>query len=403
MTRAALAHFDRRFTLILEGRTSLDVPAVPDRAERVRQIYGGAVADRLVRFSLTSGPYRASGFTSRPDFTRSTTRDQRLFVNGRPIRDRGLLRAIAEAYHTLLPARRFPFVILFLEVPPERVDVNVHPAKWEVRFAEGRLLFDLTRRAIRGALADQRPVPALSLSVLPDSPPAPEDSVRTAPVPAVGERTEEWRFAPEVPGEAARTAPLPTAAARLTPLAQYRDSYILAADEEGLAIVDQHVAHERVLYEKLLKEAGRERVERQSLLFPRTMEVDPLLDRRLSAGAESLGRLGLALERFGEGAWVIREVPALLGPADPAALVQDLAEELGRGGEGESWDRLQHRLAATTACHAAVKVNFPLTVEKMAFLLDELARTDNPMTCPHGRPIILRLTHLELEKSFRRR
>lgn len=187
------------------------------------------------------------------------------------------------------------------------------------------------------------------------------------------------------------------------PLAQYRESYILASDEAGLVIVDQHAAHERILYEQLLREAPERKVGRQALLFPLTLELDAERSARLQGGREKLDSLGFGLEPFGEQTWLVREIPALLGGADAAALVRDLADDLGAPELQGELERLLDRLAATTACHAAVKVNFPLTPEKMTYLLDELGKTSTPMTCPHGRPVVLRMTHRELEKNFHRR
>jgi DNA mismatch repair protein MutL len=167
--------------------------------------------------------------------------------------------------------------------------------------------------------------------------------------------------------------------------------------------VDQHAAHERILYEQLVRQAEGSQVDRQSLLFPLTLELDPERSARLGAGQEKLDRLGFRLEPFGERTWLIREVPALLGNADTGALLRDLADDLGAANSQGEVERVLDRLAATTACHAAVKVNFPLTTEKMSYLLDELGKTITPMTCPHGRPVVLRMAHRELEKNFHRR
>jgi DNA mismatch repair protein MutL len=413
LSRCALAHFDRRFSLVSDGRSLLDAPAAASRAERVRQIFGEEVARRLVLFDRQAGPYRASGFASRPDFSRSASRDLRLFLNGRPIRDRGLLAAVLQAYATFLPRGRYPFVLLLIEAPPERVDFNVHPTKWEVRFAEPRVLFELVSVSIRSAIQEERPVaPLRSLQVEEAVSSGEGSSEMTRPQGTI--RTDgfsagapgDWEFtAGAGSGAAAQEALLfeTASASRLIPLAQYRESYILASDETGLMIVDQHAAHERVLYEKLLKQSGERAVERQSLLFPVSLELDPERSLRLERGRSSLERLGFALESFGDKTWLVREIPALLGEIDVEALMRDLTDDLTSSTATGEMDRRLDRLAATTACHAAVKVNFPLTPEKMTFLLDELARTDSPMTCPHGRPVVLRISHRDLEKNFHRR
>ena len=404
VSRIALAHFDRRFFLEADGKTLLDAPPAAHRGERVRQIFGPGTADQLIRFERRAGPYRVSGFASRPDFTRSSTRDQWLFVNGRAVRDRGILHAVSGAYHTLLPRGRHPFVLIFLEVPADRVDVNVHPAKWEVRLADSGAIHELVRHAIRSALEEERP-----LARLDGLAPAP---VAAPPVSGSGWRENHFRTAvPEESWEFSRDVPAATALfdaagggpGSLVPLGQYRESYILASDEEGLVIVDQHAAHERVLYEQILREAQQGNVGRQALLFPLTLETDPARARRIEEGREDLEGLGFLLEPFGPRTFLVREVPALLGQADPESLLRDLADDLEGGTGPGALEKVRDRLAATTACHAAVKVDFPLTPEKMSYLLQELLRTSSPMTCPHGRPVLLRLPHRELEKSFRRR
>ena len=405
VSRTALAHFQRRWNLEVDGKTVLDLPPAGDRRERVRQIFGESLARHLVPFAREAGPYRASGFASRPDFTRPTTRDQWLFVNGRPVKDRALLHAITGAYHTLLPRGRFPLVLLFLEVPPERADVNVHPTKAEVKLADPRAVHELVRLSLRRALEAERPVapltgfcpPPLRLgepsgdSVFPKGserisialrPASESESVGTT---HVFERTESGGLG------------------TLVPLAQYRESYILAADAEGLIVVDQHVAHERVLYEKLLRETRSARVSRQALLFPVSVEVGPAHFAHLVERSEALQAMGFILEPFGGTSLLVREVPSLLGKADVASLLRDLTGETGGDGPSESLERFQDRVAAATACHAAVKVNHPLNLEKMSFLLEELSLTASPMTCPHGRPVLLRLNHRDLERSFHRR
>jgi DNA mismatch repair protein MutL len=412
LSRCALAHFDRRFSLTSDGRSLLEAPAASSRADRVRQIFGEEVARRLVPFDRQAGPYRASGFASRPDFTRSASRDLRFFLNGRPVRDRGLLSAILQAYATFLPRGRYPFALLLIEAPPERVDFNVHPTKWEVRFAEPRVLFDLVRGSIRSTIQEERPVaPLRSLQAEETNRPddgspgmaRPERAMRA--LEASAQPCADWKFTGGGGSAEAQETMLFEASSvpRVIPLAQYRESYILASDDGGLMIVDQHAAHERILYEKLLKQSEDRAVERQALLFPVSMELDPERSLRLERGRPSLERLGFALESFGERTWLVREVPALLGEIDVEALMRDLTDDLAGTATTGEMDRRLDRLAATAACHAAVKVNFPLTSEKMSFLLNELARTDSPMTCPHGRPVILRISHHDLEKNFHRR
>ncbi len=409
VSRAALVHFDRRFALVADAKTLLDLPPAEQRVDRVRQLFGDSVWQRLVPFTRMSGPARASGFTSRPDFTRSSAKDIRIFVNGRPVKDRGALGAVTRAYATLLPRGRYPFALLFVDLPPERVDFNVHPTKWEVRFADPGGLFELVLGAIRTGIEQQRPVASLQ-GFSPETVPPAEKAWsqgaprRESPMAPSGGRQEMWEFSgggtsQERESQATRLPGM----TQMLPLAQYRESYILASDEGGLVIVDQHAAHERILYEQLVRQSQESKVERQSLLFPLTLELDPERSARVPAGQEKLDRLGFRLESFGERTWLIREIPALLGDANAGALLRDLADDLGASDSQGEVHRVLDRLAATTACHAAVKVNFPLTTEKMTYLLDELGKTNAPMTCPHGRPVVLRMTHRELERNFHRR
>ena len=403
-SRIALAHFDRRFALSIDGKTLLDLPPAPQRAERVRQIFGKQVWDQLLPFSRQRGLHQVAGFASMPEFTRSSSRDIRVYVGGRPVRDRGILAAVLQAYATLLPRGRHPFVLLFLDWPPGQVDFNVHPSKGEVRFAEAGTVFDLVRNTLLEALQRARPVTALrdsSLSGDPADVGSPLLPSSSAGAGSSGSSEEIWQFTghvgPPVP------EPVLPGMSRMVPLAQYRESYILASDESGLVIVDQHAAHERILYEQLLRSMRDGSVKRQALLFPLSVELEPARSGRVREGLEGLERLGFRVEAFGDNTWLIREAPAMLQDADLAALLRDLADEAGSPGAGGQAERLRDRLAATTACHAAVKVKFPLTSEKMSYLLDELGRTDSPMTCPHGRPVVLRMSHRDLEKNFHRR
>jgi DNA mismatch repair protein MutL len=407
MSRAALAHFDRRMALASSGRTILDLPPAARRAERVRQLFGEGVSRNLIPFARQAGPLSASGFASKPEFHRSSSRDVRLFVCGRPVRDRALLSAVLQAYATLLPRGRYPFVLLFLDLPPERVDFNVHPAKWEVRFAEPGTLFELVRGAIRSALQGERPVVSVTgFEAAAAGPDAAGEAIRfdVGGSATVAEAAPGWTFSTTPQAEAPPPGfPEPAACgSKLRPLAQYRESYILASDAEGLVIVDQHAAHERILYERLLSEARARQVARQALLFPVPLDLGVERSEKVRTGLSRLEALGFSLEPFGENSWLVREVPAILGEADLRSVMADLADDLGSPGAG-SFEARMDRLAATAACHAAVKVNYPLTPEKMTYILDSLGETASPMTCPHGRPVVLRIRHEALEKNFLRR
>jgi DNA mismatch repair protein MutL len=387
----ALAHPTVRFTVDHDGRRVIDAPKATDRSERIAQVHGRALAEKMVPFSLELGGVGVSGFAGRP-VDASARRDvQHVFVNGRLVRDRVLAHAIAAAYGDTLARGLYPAVILFVDIDPSRVDVNVHPQKTEVRFDRSSDVHDAVRAAVASALSHDVAVPRLQ-----DLRPV---SVAEAPAPVYEPRGFDAR--PSLLGEGSAAV---DAGRKAVPLAQYKDSYIVAQDREGLLLVDQHVAHERVLFERFLAEAERGEVHVQRLLFPRTIEVPIDEALVLASEAEEFGRLGFLLEPFGGNAVKLDGVPAFAKDVDPDRLLRGLLGEAARTrsaatGAGE----LRRRLVTSAACQAAIKVNYPLAHEGMQRLLDDLFLTENPTTCPHGRPIIFRLTLEEIERAFRRR
>jgi len=414
LARLASAHPAVAFRLLSGGRLLAAWPAVASFRERVAQIVGAADAACLVPVDRMAGPLRVEGLASSPALGRSTSRDEHLFINGRPIRDRRLLHGVQQAYAASLTRGRFPMVYLFLTVPPEDVDVNVHPAKQEVRFRHPGAVHDLVREALRGALEATGASGRVSWGSLQ----APTDGGDTPAIvapPVVGETFPGYRerAAATVRYQEPPSGGLDRADAeggrplfdtvKIAPLAQFRDSYILAASPDGLVIVDQHAAHERILYDRL---AGQERdrgVERQRLLFPITIELRPAERQALDAARDSLEHLGFGIAPFGPGAIVVDEVPALLGGSDPARLVRELLAEVLEWDRAEGVDRLRHRILASAACHAAVTANERLAGDRMRQILDDLLAPGRPLTCPHGRPALLRLSLAQLEKDFRRR
>jgi DNA mismatch repair protein MutL len=413
--RVAAAHPAIAFRLASGGRELASWPAVAGLAERLAQIAGRPDAAHLVPIEAASGALRVVGRASGPGLSRSTGRDQHLFVNGRPIRDRRLLHAVQEAYATVFPKGRFPVLYLFLEVPAGEVDVNVHPAKAEVRFRRAGAVHDLVRDALLEGLGLARPFRPLGRpprSVLEPAaswlaPPEP----RPAPAVAAGEpggggagpggpAAGPERGADRGIQGAAPPLPLPAA---VEPLAQYRDSYILASSPDGLVIVDQHAAHERVLYERFLRAGAAGKVERQRLLFPVTLEVGAAERQAYEEAAEALAALGFGVGLFEEGALIVDEIPALVPAGAVDTLVRELLAETLEWRRPEGIDRLRHRIAASTACHAAVTANHPLDPPRMRRLLGDLMTAENPMTCPHGRPALLRLSLDRLEREFGRR
>jgi DNA mismatch repair protein MutL len=418
VARIAAAHPAIAFDLAFGSREQSVWPVAPSFRERIAQIVGAEVAEHLVAVDRSSGRARVQGLASRPSLHRSTSRDEILYVNSRPIRDRRLLHAVQLAYATLLPKGRFPSVYLFLELPPEDVDVNVHPAKSEVRFLHGSAMHDLVHRALLDALGLSRPFQGVSGGAFTASEPAPSlpgraaagddaDGHRPHPSPA-----GEGGIAPISPGRADETPPgdgseagseLPLDITGLRALAQFHDTYILTASPDGLIIVDQHAAHERVLYERLLGQAGAGAIAQQALLFPVTLEVSGAQSQSLHEFGDLLRGLGFSIEPFGPDAVRIDALPALPGNIAADRLLREILDEVLEWGRAESVDRLRSRLAATTACHAAVRANHPLVHRQMQQIVTDLMEAGSPMTCPHGRPTLLRFPLARLEREFRRR
>jgi DNA mismatch repair protein MutL len=404
------------FTLTSGGRTLVSWPPAPALRERVAQMVPPGEATALLPVEGGDADLRVTGLASGPAASRSTSRHQHLFVNARPIRDRRLLHAVQEAYATILPRGRYPLLYLFLEMPPDQVDVNVHPAKAEVRFLKAGAVHDLVRRSLEEALGVSRPFYRLREGAAAVAEPSPHAASGVAgrggaaagPVapggggPGAGGPRPAAPAAP-VPGGVPGAPSVLFDSVPVAPLAQFRDSYILASAPDGLVIVDQHAAHERVLYERLLAQAAAGRIERQRLLFPVVVELSAAQRGAYETGAGALGDLGFGLSAFGEGVVRVEEVPALLAAGDIDRLLRELLDEILEWERAEGMERLRHRILATAACHAAVTANHALDSARMGQIVGDLLRTRRPMTCPHGRPALLRLTLEQLEREFHRR
>jgi DNA mismatch repair protein MutL len=338
---------------------------------------------------------------------------QNVFVNRRIVKDRTIAHAIIDAYSVATIKERSPEVHLFIRIPPDRVDVNVHPTKAEVRFLEQSLVHEVLRRALGDALGQGR-APELQFSPFAARP----DEPRPMSIPGVmagatvGSRWLPDRLPTGSPstvvdhrlpaGDAGATSAPPGEFRPMIPLGQFRDTFIVAVDDEGVAIIDQHVAHERVLFERVMERLTSGRLESQRLLTPILLEMSPAQRQALAPHAATLDRCGLEIEEFGGDSLRLSAVPAILDPADCEAAVRALADDLEGLDRGSGVEVALRRIAATMACHAAVKANYPLTLEKMRFILEELRRTSYSSVCPHGRPVILRLSRREIERNFQR-
>jgi len=485
VTHYALAHPERHFELHSATQALLMAPAVADTGERLFQIFGRETFERLVpvaaendfaRAGLPEPPpwkrpedyappepgyLRLRGFVSKPELQKLNRNSIYVFVNGRLVRDKLVLHAFAEAYRNIIPPSSFPVALLFLEMPPAEVDVNVHPAKTEVRFRQGSFVHDFVRDSVRMALMQARPAASFftalhgaeatraSESLLVDVSPLPgvDEAVfsprelaaesegivtpgdaegfalreRTMP-PATGRLEFAGQGLPvgyddpanppmsdESAGEAAPAWDVRhgagdgtlNALATLKPLGQLRDSFILAVNEEGLWIVDQHVAHERVLFEKILRERRTERVQRQRLLMPVLVELLPEQMVTFAAIAEELERNGFEAEPFGPRTLAVKAAPVGLEGRELERMLEEVLA-MTRERQAENAETRATRIAASIACHAAIKVNMRLEPEKIDWLLAELGRTEHPMSCPHGRPIALRYSLKDIQRAFQR-
>jgi DNA mismatch repair protein MutL len=486
VTHYALAHPDCQFLLKTPTQEILNCTPVEKLSERVYQIFGRQALDELTEITPTEGPVRSaiteppleaeeraatlrvSGFTSRPEVQRTNRNGIYIFVNRRLVRDRLLLHAIGEAYRNIMPPGVFPFVLLFLDLPYEEVDVNVHPAKIEVRFRHPQFVHDFTRDALRLALSHARPIPGFpaaraaaaagdqSAGSSSSSSPvgnvrgyAPMPDANTFPGPPRAEIPNslgssatgiaegfELSGAPDRPvpqrlqfgtgngsdfsdptrealgaeaegasvgaANAPGTLPRPDQIVDLKPLGQVNSSFIVAVNSEGLWIIDQHVAHERVLFEQHLRARREGELGGQRMLVPLIVELNPRQLVIFEQIGDELHANGFEAELMGARSVAIQAAPAGITSGDAEKLLYEILDGIARENQAISIDSLQAKIAASTSCHAAIKVNTPLDHTKMEWLLGELAKTEYPMSCPHGRPIVLRYSVREIEKAFKR-
>jgi len=503
VTHYALVHPDKHFELLSASHTLVSAPPVARTAERIYQIFGKETLAQLLPVAAETsfersglpepppwkrdpddpkrnpGSLRLTGFFSKPELQKLNRNSIYIFVNKRLIRDRLLLHAITEAYRNVIPPTSFPVVLLFLEMSPEEVDVNVHPAKTEVRFRQQGLIHDFVRDTLRMALMKARPAagflaaldaaplasPSLmppSVSPLPGSPQGglaeAEPNLESEGPSAANDGAAPFTLTPAslapIPGRlpfdaqtlAATAANLlhPTVASpidgcsstsgnistydntargataveaeqaaanlnqlgSLRPLGQLRESFILATGQDGLWIIDQHVAHERVLFEKILRDRQIERVQRQRLLMPLLVELKPWQMVVFAQIAEELEANGFEVEPFGPQTLAVKAAPIGLEGAELERMLSEVIEQSSGGSDeprqNEDLTALRTRIAASIACHAAIKVNTPLDTVRMEWLLAELARTEYPTSCPHGRPIALLYSWKEILRAFHR-
>jgi DNA mismatch repair protein MutL len=425
VTQMALGYPEVGFTLTSagpstgsgQGRKLLECPPSNGLGERFFQLFGERLD--LIEVRKEAGGIQIHGYIAALGDQGPVRGAQNVFVNRRIVRDRTIAHAISEAYSVATIKERSPEVHLFIRIPPDRVDVNVHPTKAEVRFLEQSLVHEVLRRALGETLGQGR---APELQFTPFTPPPSEPRPMAIPGVLAGAMVGN-RWTPEPLGpmrnlmepvnpaepgspqnlaEPGGTPQNPVEIRPMIPLGQFRDTFIIAIDDEGIAIIDQHVAHERVLFEQVMEKLTIGRLESQRLLAPILMELSPAQRQALIPHSSTLEKFGLEIEEFGGDSVRLSALPAVLDPSECEAAIRSLAEDLEGLDRGSRVEEALRRIAATMACHAAVKANYPLTMEKMRYILDELRRTAYSSVCPHGRPVVLRLTRREIEKNFQR-
>jgi DNA mismatch repair protein MutL len=437
----ALANPRLGFLLVNNGREAIRVAEARSLKERAYQVLGGGLLGKMVDVEHEADGLRVVGFVSNPQEQRSSRDAQYLFVNRRFVRDQLVSRALTEAYRSMMPSGTYPAAILFIDVPPSEVDVNVHPAKTEVRFLREGYVLAFVRTAIIEALKKTEPIaqlPGVTRSEDPDRiitprpsverfqqpvapaprPPAFDPLPAPPPAPAQDESRASYELLDTVsaPGidsgevlteKAARTTqaedvPLPGLGHGIKPLGQIRDSYIIATDEEGLLLVDQHAAHERVLFEQFRDTRLARPSDVQPLLIPETLDLTLAEAEAFQAVQDELESIGIETMQLSGRTIAVKTAPSGLAPADVIALVRHVLDVVERERRSFTLEHIRDEIAATLACKAAIKVNMQLTEEKMQWLIDELMKTQNSMTCPHGRPTIVRYGLREIERGFKR-
>jgi len=416
IVRVLLPHRHVRATVTAGDRAVLEVPRTESLRDRIVLLLGSDLRNHLVAVEAEASGMRVAGFASRPDFTRSSTRSMFFYVNGRYVRDVLLSQAVMNAYRNLLEARKYPACALFVELPPDAIDVNVHPAKLEVRFRRPQDVRDLIHRGLAGALAGVRPTAGPDAAPGVFRPAAPgrtgvAEALRryslsagmaaARPSPPSRIREDVPDFGPG-PGDlfAQGSAPQqPLRFSSLDYLGQVDGTYLVFAAPGAMILLDQHAAHERVLYEKLKASKG-ERLEAQSLLMPEILEMSPGDFERLTASRDLLREAGVEVEPFGVNTAVVKSVPALLGDADVRALARDILDAVADSGLPR--DEQRNRVFIRMACRGAIKARQALGPDEVQRLCRDLDGIPFASNCPHGRPVFVELPASVIERMFKR-
>jgi DNA mismatch repair protein MutL len=419
--RLAMARPDVGFTLTMDGRRTLDLPAEADlfggRLNRLSRIMGRDFGENAVAVETGREGVSIKGFAGLPTYNRANSAMQFLFVNGRPVRDKLLIGAVRGAYADFLARDRHPALALFLDCDPAFVDVNVHPAKTEVRFRDAGLVRGLIVSSLKAALSQaghraSTTVAGFALASLRPANVTPIFPQSAYAHPSVAETARQFH-APLFSGNAAPVlsarieeqapAPVTSEAPLGVARAQLHETYVVAQTADGIVIVDQHAAHERLVYERMKRALETGGIARQPLLIPEIVELDPAEVDRVVSRAGELAELGLVVEAFGPDAVMVRELPAVLGQADAKGLVRDLADDIAETGNALSLKERLEEIAGTLACHTSVRAGRRLTADEMNALLREMEATPHSGQCNHGRPTYVELKLSDIERLFGRR
>ena len=438
ITHYALAHPEIAFTFINNGREMVRAAPAKDLRERAYQVFGYEFLENLLEVNGGDPSVaRVTGFVSAPRDRRTSRDSQYLFVNRRFVRDRTIGRSLSEGYRSILPHGVYPAALLFIETPLEEVDVNVHPAKTEVRFRRQSAVADAVREAVKNALSsggyqppreervEEIPVvvteqvitaTASATAAIPMMPQPPQPRIDFIPEPsgdeiardiaAMIERKSVPSAVPPPPFNSAERIAKPpepeSLSKNIRPLGQLDESFIIATDDDGLLLIDQHVAHERILFDKYRALEAERRTESQQLLVPETFDLTPAQAAVFDDLVPELEIYGFELMRLSGRTVAIKATPADLPASEARNMLAELLDTVDAEKKGTARETLRDEIAASLACHAAIKVNMPLAPEKMRWLIDRLMRTSSPTTCPHGRPVILRLKTKDILKGFHR-
>ncbi len=396
-TLCALAHPGVAFKLLVDDREVFNLAPTKELPGRLREIYGAQLVEQLLPLELSRGDVAVTGFVGKPGISRADRRQQYVFVNGRPVESKGINYALLEGYHTALMKGKFPVTFLFIEIDPELVDVNIHPAKREVRFRDEFAVRQAVIDAVRAAIEPKGTVKPVQTGVVAAVPSGSGVSQERL-LPAAGDSgyyNKQTEFAAsEVQTEEQGTWRI---------LGVIGQLYVLVESPEGLVLMDQHAAHERVLFEKMLKELETDSAPAQKLLLPVTLELDVRDAAFLQSNLKTLHKLGIGISEFGDKTFLVDAVPPYFPLSNLPQVFRNIVDELRQTGEQVHARRLGEDKIATTVCRHAVKARDPLRGEELRALLDQLHKCELPYTCPHGRPTMIQISYAELEKKFGRK